>query len=425
MTPDSSGKQPFRKKHRMNHIKLPAVIFLFLARPAWSVEATPMKITDGERAVAQGCNEFATDLYGRLRSEMTGNLFFSPYSISMALAMTYAGAEGKTEAQMAKVLHFPLPETKFHPAFNGLQKRLVVSGEAPRFQLRVANRLWGQKGFHFLTPFLQVTKDNYGAELGLLDFKQTEVARKTINSWVDKETDRKIQDLLAPGVLDASTRLVLTNAIYFKARWEDEFSKSATTDAPFHVAGQKQIKVPMMHQQRQLRYVESNNMQTLELPYAGYEGLSMLIVLPKKIDGLSDLEKALTSENVQKWSSGLKSGLVNAHLPKFQMTSEFSLADVLSSMGMSLAFSDKADFSGMSTQEPLLISAVIHKAFVDVNEEGTEAAAATAVGIGAAAELPRPEEPVEFRADHPFVFLIRDNRTQAVLFLGRLVNPKG
>jgi serpin B len=260
--------------------------------------------------------------------------------------------------------------------------------------------------------------------MGLVDFKQAEQARKTINSWVEEQTDQKIQDLLPPGVLNADSRLVLTNAIYFKARWEHEFSKSATKDAPFHLAARQQVMVPTMQRQARLRYGESGDVQVLELPYVGYQGLSMLILLPKKIDGLTDLEKALTSENLQKWSAGLKSRPVNVHLPKFKMTSDFDLADLLSSMGMSLAFSDNADFSGMSAEEPLAISAVIHKAFVDVNEEGTEAAAATAVAMRFGAAMPRPEEPIEFRADHPFVFLIRDSRTDAVLFLGRLVNPK-
>ena len=217
---------------------------------------------------------------------------------------------------------------------------------------------------------------------------------------------------------------MLTNAIYFKARWTHEFSKSATTDAPFHISDSQQITVPMMHQTHRLRYGASDDLQVLELPYAQDGSLSMLILLPKKIDGLADLEKRLTSENLQKWSAGLQSRPVKVHLPKFKMTSEFSLKDVLESMGMPLAFSDKADFSRMSTEEQLFISAVIHKAFVDVNEEGTEAAAATAIVMRATAAFPAPEEPVEFRADHPFVFLIRDNRTQSILFLGSLVNPK-
>jgi serine protease inhibitor len=408
----------------MNWKKLAAVLVLVFARPAWSVEPAPIEITDDVLAVAKGGNEFATELYARLRSDKPTNLFFSPYSISTALAMTYAGAEGETKDQMAKVLHFPLPEAKLNPAFATLRKLLNDSEETPGFQLRIANRLWGQKGFHFMPEFLQVTKADYGAKLGLLDFKQAEAARETINSWIEEQTNDKIQNLIGPGVLDASTRLVLTNAIYFKARWMHEFSKDATTDAPFHVSVSQQIAVPTMHQTHRLRYSQSNGVQLLELPYGENSSLSMLILLPKAIDGLGDLEKRLTSENLQKWSAGLQTRLVKVDLPKFKTTSQFSLGGVLESMGMSLAFSDKADFSGMSTEERLFISAVIHKAFVDVNEEGTEAAAATASAAGEKAMRPRPEEPVEFRADHPFVFLIRDNRTQSILFLGRMVNPK-
>ena len=408
----------------MSFNKLAMVLVFASAWPAFSREPTRMEIADDVMALAKGDNEFATDLYARLRSDKPSNLFFSPYSISTALAMTYAGAAGRTETEMAKVLRFAMPEAKLHPAFNALRKLLAPSDKTPGFQLRVANRLWGQTGFQFQPEFLQVTKESYGAEFGQLDFKQTEAARKTINSWVGEQTDHKIQDLLAPGVLDESTRLVLTNAIYFKARWTNEFSKAATTDAPFHLSSSQQIAVPTMQQKRRLSYGTADGLQLLELPYAEGGSLSMLILLPQEIDGLSDLERNLTSENLQKWSSGLRSRPVEVHLPKFTMTSEFSLKEVLESMGMSLAFSARADFSGMSTQEQLFISAVIHKAFVDVNEEGTEAAAATAIVMRAMGMRAHPEEPVVFRADHPFVFLIRENRTQSILFLGRVVNPK-
>jgi serpin B len=408
----------------MNCKLLVAILVLVFTRLAWSVEPAPMKITEDAIAVAKGGNEFATDLYARLRSDRTTNLLFSPYSISVAMAMTDAGAAGQTEAQIAKVLHFPVPEPRVHPAFSTLRELLVPNDRTSDFQLRIANRLWGQKDFHFQPAFLEVTKADYGADLGLIDFKQTEAARKTINSWIEDQTDNKIQDLLAPGVLDTDTRLVLTNAIYFKARWTHEFGKGSTIDAPFHTSDSKQILVPTMHQTHRLRYGASDDLQVLELPYAQDGSLSMLFLLPKKIEGLTDLEERLTNENLQKWSAGLQPRLVKVHLPKFKMTSEFNLGDVLESMGMSLAFSDKADFSRMGTQEQLFISAVIHKAFVDVNEEGTEAAAATAITMKRSAAFPSPEEPIEFRADHPFVFLIRDNRTQSILFLGRLVNPK-
>ncbi len=383
-----------------------------------------MEITDDARAVAEGGNEFAIDLYAHLRSDKPSNLFFSPYSISVALAMTEAGAAGETEAQIAKVLHFPVSEANVHSAFSTLRQLMVSNDKLSGFQLRVANRLWGQHGFDFLPEFLRVTKADYGADLGRLDFKQAEVARQTINSWVEQQTDDKIQNLLAPGILNADTRLVLTNAIYFKARWMHEFGKAATADAPFHISDSEQVAVPTMHQSHRLRYGAADGLQLLELPYALDGNLSMLFLLPKRIDGLNDLEKRLTNENLQKWLKGLQSRLVKVHLPKFKMTSEFDLGAGLASLGMSLAFSTKADFSRMSTEEPLFISAVIHKAFVDVNEEGTEAAAATAIAMRAGAALPRPEEPVEFRADHPFVLLIRDHRTQSILFLGRLVNPK-
>jgi serpin B len=407
----------------MNARKLAALLVLVLCTPAWSWETAPVEITDDVLTVAQGGNAFATDLYARLRSDKPSNLFFSPYSISTALAMTYAGAEGETAAQMAKVLHFPLPEAKLQPAFGTLRKLLASDDRTSGFQLRVANRLWGQAGFQFRPEFLQVTSANFGADLGQVDFKQSEAARQTISGWIEEQTDHKIQNLLAPGVLAASTRLVLTNAIYFKARWTNEFSKHATVEAPFRTSESQQVMAPTMQQTHRLSYAATDNVQVLELPYAEDGNLSMLILLPTKIEGLADLEKRLTSESLRTWSAGVQPRLVKVFLPRFKMTSEFSLKDVLESLGMSLAFSDRADFSGMSTQERLFISAVIHKAFVDVNEEGTEAAAATAVTMRATAIRPMPEEPVEFRADHPFVFLIRDNRTQSILFLGRVMNP--
>jgi Serpin (serine protease inhibitor) len=231
----------------MNCNSLVAVLTLVFTRPAWCAERSPMKITEDAIAVAKGSNEFATDLYARLRSDKPTNLFFSPYSISVALAMADAGAAGETEAQIARVLHLSVPEPRVHSAFSTLQKLLVPNDKTPDFQLRIANRLWGQKDFQFQPAFLDVTKTNYGADLGLLDFNQSDAARKTINSWIEEQTDNKIQDLIAAGVLNAHTRLVLTNAIYFKARWTHEFGKGATIDAPFHTSESKQMVVPTMH----------------------------------------------------------------------------------------------------------------------------------------------------------------------------------
>lgn len=403
------------------HHKILAAMFvvILLSQLAWA--ATPT-VSNDVRAVAKGNNEFAIDLYKRLRSDAPGNLFLSPYSISAALAMTSAGARGKTEQQMAEVLHFRLPKAKLHPAVAMLRQRLNA-GNKDGFELRVANRLWGQQGFHFLPSFMQLARADYGAGLAQVDFERhAQAARKTINTWIEEQTQNKIQELIAPGVLGTDTRLVLTNAIYFKASWLDQFNEESTREAPFHVSETEQVKVPMMQDSRRNRYASFDDFQMLELPYA-LETASMLVLLPTKIDGLPNLEQQLTSENVEKWSSRLAYSRVNLYLPKFKTSATFQLNDVLTSLGMTLAFDPvRADFSGMSTQERLFLSAVVHKAFVDVNEEGTEAAAATAVEAKATSE--QPEKPVEFRADHPFVFLIRDNQTSTILFLGRLVNPK-
>jgi serpin B len=405
-----------------------AVAGVFALPTAARAEAAK-KNADEAMAAAKSCNAFATDLYARLSSDEPTNLFFSPYSVSVALAMTYAGAAGDTQAQMAKVLHLATPGAKVPPAgevaksFGRLAKLLESRDKNSGYRLRVANRLWGQQGFHFMPTFLGLTKDNFGAELGLLDFRQADAARETINRWIAEQTDDKIQDLIAAGVLTDNTRLVLTNAIYFKARWTHEFEKADTTDAPFHTSATAEITVPTMHQSERLRYAAADEMQMLELPYGADHSLSMLILLPKKVDGLADLERRLTSDNLQKWSKDLKPRLVEVDLPRFKMTAQFSLSDTLKAMGMPLAFSGNADFSGMSTQKRLLISAVIHKAFVDVNEEGTEAAAATAIAIADMA-MPPTNDKVTFRADHPFAFLIRDRRAESILFLGRVNRPE-
>jgi serpin B len=374
--------------------------------------------------VVEGNNHFATDLYARLGQKTTDNLFFSPYSISAALAMTYVGAAGNTERQMAETLHFTVPKAELNQAMARLRNRLLADS-TKGYVLRVANRLWGQKGYEFLPEFLETTRKDYGAELAIVDFAQTEQARQEINGWVEKQTEEKIKDLLAPGVLDARTRLVLTNAIYFKGMWQETFSKGATQDAPFHLSADKQITVPMMHQTKQFGYRAANDLQVLEMPYAKGE-LSMIVLLPKQIDGLPLLEKKVTPEKLQEWSKGLRRQNVIVYVPRFKMTSEFSLKDTLQALGMALAFDEvKADFSRMShNKDGLYISAVVHKAFVDVNEEGTEAAAATGVAMRAMAAHIQPEEPPTFRADHPFLFLIRENQTGSILFMGRVTNPK-
>jgi serpin B len=374
--------------------------------------------------IVEGGNRFALDLYQQLRST-EGNLFFSPSSISTALAMAYAGAAGETEAEMAKTLHFEMPKDQLHEGMHVLQANSRTPAKETGIRLNLANRLWGHEGYEFLPTFLQVTRDKYGAELARLDFAQTEDARQNINGWVEEQTERKITDLIPMGVLDADTRLVLTNAVYFHGMWSDPFKKDRTKDEDFHVTATDKIAVPMMHRFGGFRYGSLDDLQILELPY-GDGSLSMVVLLPKEIDGIAGLEAKLTFENLQRWMSGVKhENEVKAYLPRFKTTSQFQMADTLKAMGMKLAFDDRAaDFSGMTGGGDLFISAVIHKAFVDVNEEGTEAAAATGVVMAPrSAPIQEPKEPPVFRADHPFVFLIRDNRNGAIMFLGRITNP--
>jgi serpin B len=375
------------------------------------------------RAVAESGNVFALDLYARLRGGSSDNLFFSPGSLSIALAMTYAGARGETAEEMANVLHFRLPPEELHPAFGGLRRYWDAETRGRGYRLSVANRLWGQEGFHFLPGFLAVTRKDYGAELAQVDFARgTEQARRRINSWVEDQTQGKIRDLIPPGVLDAATRLVLTNAVYFKGDWTKPFPKDVTRVAPFHISARQQTDVPLMGRIDDFRSWAGDGLKVLELPY-GKGDLAMLILLPDEIEKLRDLEADLTTDNLSRWLSGLRKQEVRVFLPRFKLTAQFQLADVLRAMGMSrVSKPGEADLSGMSSEKGLFVSAVIHKALVDVNEEGTEAAAATGVDVKSDEAI---EQPMVFRADHPFVFLIRDNQTESILFLGRLVNPQG
>jgi serpin B len=302
-----------------------------------------------------------------------------------------------------------------------LLAQINAKRKKPAYQLSVANALWGQKDFGFLPDFINLTENDYGAGLRQVDFiKATEAARKIINDWVEDKTQQKIKELLKPGVLDADTRLVLTNAIYFKGLWASQFKKANTRDDKFKTSATETVQVAMMHQTGDFPYFENNDMQMVQLPYEGKD-LSMIVVLPKKVDGLAALEKQVTAASFTGWIGKLASQEVILALPRFKMTSEFSLKDVLSDLGMPTAFiPGKADLTGMNGTGPrLFISAVVHKAFVDVNEEGTEAAAATAVIVQATSARVTPV----FRADHPFVFLIRDNRSGSVLFLGRVADP--
>jgi serpin B len=369
-----------------------------------------------------GNSAFAFDLYQALRGD-EGNLFYSPYSISQALAMTYAGAGGETKRQMADTLGFTLPDDRLHPAFNALDLELASRAESGRgregheFRLNIVNAIWGQEGYAFLPEFLDVLAENYGAGLRLLDFMSApEESRLVINDWVSEQTEGKVQDLITQGLIDELTRLVLTNAIYFNAPWAYPFRPQETQQGAFHLLDGGEVAVPMMRQWEKLDYAEGEGYQALELPY-GLGELSMVILLPQA-GQFEAFEASLDAGRVDGIVKDLEEWGVSLAMPRFKFESAFDLGETLAAMGMPDAFGS-ADFSGMTGSRDLFISFVVHKAFVSVDEKGTEAAAATGVGVAASA----PSQNAEFTVDRPFVFLIRDRETGAILFIGRVVNP--
>jgi serpin B len=400
----------------MKRIVVLFCLFLGLTMPTFSAAPSDQAPPADVRTVVEGNNAFALDLYARLR-EKEGNLFYSPYSISTALAMTYAGARGETAKQMAGVLHFSLDSERLHPAFAELIRSCNGHGLPRDVQLNVAQSLWGDATMVVNRDFQDLLRANYGARLRLVDFeKQSEAARRQINRWVENRTNDRIKELLHSDDIDPMTRMVLVNAIYFKAAWQKPFKKEATEkDVEFHAAGKK-VKVAMMHQTDTFNYTEGEDFQAVELPYEGGD-VSMVVLLPRAKDGLAKLEQSLTPAKLDGWLAKPAPRVVKVALPRFRVEARFQLGDRLKAMGMSLAFSPGADFSGISSSEKLMISKVIHQAFVDVNEEETEAAAATAV------VFTRGGGPKEFRADHPFLFLVRDRQTGTILFLGRVTDP--
>jgi|GEM_PF-127833 len=388
--------------------------------PSPTVEASELK------TLVDGNTRFALNLYQSLREE-TGNLFYSPYSISLALAMTYAGSRGTTEEQMANALCFILAPERLHPAFNALDLELAGRGQGAEgkdgegFRLNIANALWGQKGYSFLPEFLDLLAENYGAGLSLLDFRNApEKCAAIINQWVNEKTEGKIEDLIPPGAISPFTRLVLTNAIYFNAAWDLPFSEELTRDGPFTLLGGGQVMVPMMSQTGYFGYSEGEGYQAVELLYDGEE-LSMVIVLPSPGE-FPEFESALTPELLNGVLGGLRTSNVRLSMPRFTYESKsVSLTGILSRMGMPVAFAaGDADFSGMDGTRNLFLMDVLHKAFVAVDEAGTEAAAATAVIVGITSA---PPPPIEVSVNRPFIFLIRDRKTGAILFVGRVLNP--
>lgn len=388
-----------------------------LAEPSAQDPAPPKPPSAEVQKIIEGNTAFAFDLYGRLRGE-AGNVFFSPVSISTALGMTYAGARGQTADEMARVLHFELPPDRLHSAFGQFQ-RFIRPPAGSKAQLHIANALWPDQKYPFLPEFFSLVQAKYDAAAQAVDFAgATEQARKTINTWVAEKTAHKITELLKRGDIDGMTALVLTNAVYFKADWARQFDAKDTQEGEFRVANAQNVRVPFMKQRADFNYVEHDGVQLLELPYA-CGGLSMLVLLPTRPDGLAALEGRITAAWLRTAVTGLSVQKINVTLPRFKTKFRVYLGETLAAMGMPRAFSRAADFSGMDGSRELFISKVIHEAYIDLNEEGTEAAAATGVVMSRSAARPT----VDFTADHPFMLVIREEVGGTILFMGRIRNP--
>jgi len=371
--------------------------------------------------ITPGMNAFTTDVYRQLAGG-DANLILSPFNIATALSMANAGARGQTAREIQAVLHLHY-DPSYDSELGSLLTELNKTGNTGGNELHTANGFWVQKGFAIQPAFENTLANNYHAPLMLLDFlTNPEAARSQINRWTEERTKEKIKNLFPAGSIDAHTRLVLTSAIYFFGKWQDPFVASRTQSAPFTLPGGTTAQANFMNQTSHFGYTETPSAQILEMRYAG-TGIAFDVLLPKKVTGLADLEKSLTAENLTGWLGSLSARNVQVSLPKFRAESEFSLRKALSTMGMPTSFTDQADFSGIDPKRTLAISEVVHKAFVDVSEQGTEAAAATGITMRATS-MRMPEQAVIFRADHPFVFLIRDTRTGTVLFIGRLMNPR-
>lgn len=364
-------------------------------------------------------NTFALDLYANL-SGTEGNLCISPFSISTALAMTFAGARGITEKQMARVMQVSTSQPKFHKDFSKLLEQICVSGQSDGIELLLANSIYPQKGYPFLKAFVDCLQENYQTVLTPLNYQEPETAREIINQWVKEKTREYIPELIPSGMIDPLTRLVLINAMYFKGLWESPFDKDATIKSSFWVTKDAAIDVPTMRQREDFNYAEDNLVQVLELPYQG-KNFSLVIILPR--EALPIVEKSLTNSNYSKWLARLSNETVDIHLPVFKIEGKVLLNDILISMGMTDAFDgDKANFSGMDGMkypDGLYISDVVHQANIEVNEEGTTAAAATAAMM----RLRGLPKVFQFHANHPFIFLLRENTTGSILFIGRVLNP--
>jgi len=396
-------------------------LFIFPYQPTQPPKANDSNSTQLEtQNLVDSNNQFAFELYSEL--DKNENIFYSPYSIFSALAMTYEGAKGQTANEMKSVFHFPENDI-LRPNFAAIYNKLNKNDKS--YELKTGNALWVQQDYPFLEDYLDTVETYYGGKATNLDFvRKTEESRQTINTFIEKQTNNKIKDLIPTGILTKLTKLVLTNAIYFKGTWEWEFDKSDTYEQDFKITSDNIVKTQMMHmnpEKTSFNYLENKNMQILELLYKNNE-ISMLILLPK--ENLDSIKSSLTYENLKELKSQMqKTSLDEIYLPKFEFDTKYFMKETLSSLGMPTAFSDgNADFSGMTGNKNLFISSVIHQAYVKVDEKGTEAAAATAVVMREKSIGPGAER-IIFKADHPFIFLIQETETGNILFLGKVVDP--
>lgn len=411
-----------------------AVYFLFPYEPKQPPKANDTGSTpQGIQEVVNSNNQFAFELYSELDKSYNGNLFYSPYSISAALAMTYEGAKGQTAEEMKSVFHFP-ENGILRPNFAAIYNN-INSGNK-EYELRTGNALWAQYDYQFLKEYTDIVEQYYGGKVANLDFNQeNEKSRQTINAFIEEQTNDKIKALIPQGALSPMTRLVLTNAIYFKGSWEWEFDKSDTKEQDFKITPTNIVKVQMMHMdpdKARFKYADLEKLQILELPYKG-DKISMLILLPKQGEDydfeleqtvisdytLKDIE--LSSEKLNEYKSKMQETKLNSILlPKFEFDTKYLMKDTLSALGMPNAFSSDADFSGMDGTRKLYIDKVIHQAYVKVDEKGTEAAAATSVSM-----MEKAISRNFFNADHPFIFIIQEKETGNILFMGRVIDPTG
>ena len=402
-------------------ILIPSVLFLSGCGEGSTILDDTDSTPQGIDLVIEGNNKLAFDLYSKLTEKPQENIFFSPYSISYALTMTYEGAGGQTAEEMSQVLHIVENDTVRRSSSAAIYND--INKKNKKYSLSTANALWTHLDYKFSEDYIKTIENYYGGEATNLDFiNDSEKSRQTINMWVEDKTNEKIKNIIPQGFLSESTRLVLINAIYFKGVWAKQFKEKHTQDEDFTTTSGEKIKTPMMRLLRgDFKYAETDEIQILEMDYKG-EDLSMLIILPRE-NNLDDIESSLTNEKLKLWESMLSEQYLNIYIPKFKFETSYTISEYLKQMGIKNAFShSSANFSKIDGTGNLFISDVLHKAFVEVNEEGTEAAAATSVVVNTAESV--SPEPKIFRADHPFIFIIQQKNTQNILFLGRVGNPQ-